>query len=310
MRAVSPSSHISVEIDLAKIAANAQVVSQQCRVPILAVIKADAYGLGIREVAAALRDHVEGFCVFSLREAQQADLWNLTGKRAISLSPSGESPEAFLAAHVQPAVSSLEQAIRLRTANPVLCVDLGMQRFACPLDQAEAVLEAGAIREIYCHATTVEQAFQLRERFGGRGLKLHAAGSSLLHEPSTYLDAVRPGIALYRDCARVSTTLVEVRRSGTPAGYSRFTVDHHGVILAGYSNGLCRSVCLINGTQRRILETGMQSAYVECGPADRVGDTVLLLGEGLSAATVGQAAGLSEHEALLRLCTSGLRTYR
>jgi alanine racemase len=58
---------------------------------------------------------------------------------------------------------------------------------------------------------------------------------------------------------------------------------------------------MVNGNRRRILEVGMQSAYVEIGKSDRVGDEVVLLGEGLSELEVAGAWGTTEHECLTRL---------
>jgi alanine racemase len=45
----------------------------------------------------------------------------------------------------------------------------------------------------------------------------------------------------------------------------------------------------------------MQSAFVETGPGDRLGDPVILLGDGLSEADVATAWGTSEHEVLVRM---------
>jgi alanine racemase len=200
-------------------------------------------------------------------------------------------------------VASAEQAQRLAACDPVLCVDTGMQRFGCPADEVEAVLRTGAIHEAFTHATRLEHVLKLQELLGGRGIKLHAAASSLLDEPRARLDAVRPGLACYRGAVRVTTTLLEVHRSRGPVGYGGFTsaTGRHGVIIGGYSNGLSAGVCQVNGQRRKIAEVGMQSAYIEIGESDRAGDEVVLLGNGLSAAEVAAAWGCSEHEALLRM---------
>src|SRR5207249_1272045 len=115
----------------------------------------------------------------------------------------------------------------LRRANQVLSVDTGMQRFACPRDQIDAVIRAGDIKEASTHATRLEHVERLVELVVRRGMKLHAAGSSLIHEPRARLDAVRPGLALYAGAVRVSTHLAEAHRSCGPVGYSGFTSSHH-----------------------------------------------------------------------------------
>ena len=76
------SRHVSVRIDLARVRANAQDVKRRVGtgVAVIAVVKADAYGLGAARVADALADVVDEFCVFSLDEAAEADLLKRTGK--------------------------------------------------------------------------------------------------------------------------------------------------------------------------------------------------------------------------------------
>ena len=292
---------VNVGIDLARIERQARDIRQRCG-PVLAVVKANAYGLGAQTVAEVLADVVDGFCVFSLCEAIAAKLPQITGKPILALRPSeDETAEDFVAARVRPGVWTAQQATRLRAARPVLCVDTGMQRFTCPAEDVEAVLAAGDCDEAFTHAVTIEQVRQLVSLLGGRGLRLHAAASALLDEPEARLDAVRPGMALYRGAARVWARLVEVRDSHRPTGYSGFVVPRFGVIACGYYHGLRLGPCVVNGVRRRILEVGMQSAYVEIGPQDRAGEMVVLLGEGLSEADVANAWKTTEHEAMLRL---------
>ena len=300
----------TVSVDLERIRRNIAAIRTAVRVPILAVIKADAYGLGAVTIAPAIGELVYGFCVFALEEAVEADLWNRTGKPAIVLGPPASlDPDHYIAHHVRPAVSTLAQARALRRADPLLCVDTGMQRFACPEERIDEVLAAGQIREAFTHAPTVRQARRLVELLGGRGLKLHAAASSLLAEPEAHLDAVRPGLAIYRGAVTVTSPLVEVHETRGPLGYGQVAARRHGVILGGYAAGLRPGPCMINGARRRVLEVGMQSAYVEVGDADRVGDPVVLLGDDLGPDELAAAWGVTAHEALLRLSSTGRREY-
>jgi alanine racemase len=188
-------------------------------------------------------------------------------------------------------------------------VDTGQQRFACPIEHVEEIIRDGLCTEAYTHAMTLGQVQMFRDAVGTRALRLHAAGSSLLGEPPAWLDAVRPGLALYRGAARVSTTLVETRKSTGPAGYSGFGAPYHGIILAGYSNGLRAGPCLVNGRASRILEVGMQSAFVETEPTDRAGDEVVLLGDSLAEQQIAPAWNTSPHECLVRLTGLGVREY-
>jgi alanine racemase len=301
---------ISVKIDLGVIRRNTQAIARQVNVPICAVIKADAYGLGAARVAQAIGDLVAGFCVFGLAEALRDSLWERCGKPILSLGPStGFDASEFQAAHVNPSVWTVDEAARLAGALPALCVDTGMQRFSCPADQVEAVLAAGNCRQAFTHAARVEHAIRLSEILGGRGIRLHAAGSSLLDEPKAWLDAVRPGIALYRGAARISTILLEVRKAAGPVGYWQFTADRFGVIFGGYSHGLRRGPVLINGQRRAILEVGMQSSFVETGDQGRAGDEVILLGGGLRESDLAKDWQTSEQEVLVCLARAADRKY-
>jgi alanine racemase len=290
----------TLEMDLDRIEKQAREIRDRCG-PVIAVVKSNAYGLGARKVAEAIASIVDGFAVFRLSEAIEANLWEIARKPILALRPGSESAEDFLAHHARPAVWTAEQAARLRSAGPVLCVDTGMQRFASPADKIDAVIAAGNCQEAFTHAVNVDQAKELASLMAGRKMRLHAAASALLDYPEARLDAVRPGIALYRGAARVWENLVEVRDSGKPAGYSGFVVPRFGVILRGYSSGLRPGPCSVNGKARKLLEVGMQSAYVEIGPNDRPGDRVYLLGEGITEAQVAAAWKCSQHEALVNL---------
>jgi alanine racemase len=304
------SQHVHVNVDLARVRENASSISKRVGVDIIAVVKADAYGLGARRVVEAIGDIVSGFCVFTLNEARAAGLWELAHKPILALGPMTDVTAQELAeTHVRPAVWTAVEANRLRAARPVLCVDTGMRRFACPREDIEAVLKAGEIDEAFTHATRLEHVRMLAAALAGRGLRLHAAASSLLDEPEAHLDAVRPGMALYRGAVRVATRLVEVRDGRQPAGYSEFATERFGVILCGYSQGLRRGSCLVGGTRRSILEVGMQSAFVEIGPDDDLGDEVVLLGESLTELDVAKSWGASEQQALWASANMGPRVY-
>lgn len=311
-------SPLVVRVDLNRIRANVSEIARACGVDVLGVVKADAYGLGAAHVAAAIAPLVAGFCVFALAEAVVANLKSL-GKPTLVLGPPlGDAGAAIAAddyrAHqARPAVTSEAQAAALRSASPVVCVDTGMQRFACPIENVERVMRAGGCREAFTHATRIEQVEQLSNLLGGgRGIKLHAAGSALLENPRAMLDAVRPGLAMYRSAIRITSTLVEAHESRGPAGYSGFRALRHGVILGGYAHGVRTGApCVVNGTRRRILEAGMQSSYVEIGgPNDRAGDEVVLLdGLELPPEELAAHADTSPHEVLVRLASTGRKVY-
>jgi alanine racemase len=304
------SEHVQVTVDLRRIRENVASTALRTGVDVIAVVKSDAYGLGARRVAEAIGDLVSEFCVFSVAEARAASLWEVAQKPAMALGPEiGIGALELAEAHVRPAVWTADEARRLRDAKPLLSVDTGMRRFACSPAQIDAVIAAGGIDEAFTHATRIEHVRLLKSLLGGQGLRLHAAASALLDDPQAYLNAVRPGMALYRGAVRVSTRLVELHDGGVPAGYGGFVADHFGVILCGYSHGLRRGPCLVNGARRSILEVGMQSAFVEVGSKDRNLEEVVLLGDGLAEAEIARAWGSSEQQVLVALAGAGIRVY-
>ena len=65
------SSRAEAAVDLSAIAANIKKLKATSGVELMAVVKADAYGHGLLESAAALRDQVDGFAVLELEAARQ-----------------------------------------------------------------------------------------------------------------------------------------------------------------------------------------------------------------------------------------------
>jgi alanine racemase len=295
---------VDVRIDLARVRRNAEEISRSVGVSVIAVVKANAYGLGATEVVAAIADVVDGFCVFGIAEAREYQLWKIARKPVLCLGTSANADAVeYVSLHARPAVCSVEEAGRLRKASPALCVDTGMQRFACPAENVAEAIKAGDCIEAFTHAIRPEQVSKLIELTGGRweGLKLHAAGSSLMHEPSCRLDAVRPGHALYRGAVRIASRLVEVHVSNGAVGYSGFQAERHGVILGGYSQGLRKGPCLVNGRRSRLLEVGMQTSFVECNGTETIGDEVVLIGDGLEADEIAPAWKCSPQEVLVSI---------
>ena len=303
--------HVTVEIDLSQIRRNAESIAGRVSVPMIAVVKADAYGLGARQIAISISDLVEAYYVFDAAEAVEYELYRWTGKRSIALMASSNDAADYIATHIHPVVWSAERAALLQAAKPALSVDCGQQRFGCPRNQVADIARRFDLHEIFTHATHADQVKRFDDcTHGIPNSYRHAAGSALLNDPTAWFNAVRPGLALYQGATRISTRLIEARESHGPAGYTGFITAHHGVIRCGYSNGLRPGPCLVNGSPRRILEVGMQSAFVELGPNDRIGDEVILLGDTLTETHLAQSWNCTPQEVLIRLTHAGIRSYR
>src|SRR3954452_1268872 len=133
---MSRSPHVTVQVDLARVRANAQAIKERVRADLLAVVKADAYGLGAAQIIAVIADLVDGFCFFNLHEVEDICYGSLSAKPAITFQPPFSGTVADRSHwdrhNVLPVVASVEQAEAWHDWQPILSVDTGQQRFACP----------------------------------------------------------------------------------------------------------------------------------------------------------------------------------
>ncbi len=298
------SRHITVEIDLEAVRSSAERIRRRTGVGLLAVIKADAYGLGAAAVADALTGVADELAYFSIHEAREV------GKPGLVLGPPEAEAAEYRELGLRPTVFTAADARRLADTPCMVSVDTGMQRFGCEAERVEELLACGNVTDLLTHTGRPEGAAKLRELGRATGRRLHAAASALLDHPEAWLDAVRPGVALYRGAMRVTARLVSVRTTYGPAGYTGFECPHVGLILAGYGNLLGPAPVMINGRRQRIIEAGMNSSFVSVDPRDKAGDEVVLLGDGLDEATVAAALGVREHEVLCRYGATGMRQYQ
>lgn len=342
------SKHVQVTVNLDSIRANSEDIRRRTGVTLIAVIKADAYGLGAPRVADALASIADDFAYFNIDEAREVV------RPGIVLGPPDADPSVFRELALRPCVGALDDARRFRQLPSVLNVDTGMQRFGCDPLQVDELLAVGNFVEACTHTTDARGAALLYNACSGRIPRLHAAASGLVdahihrdfaspatdkpdvsilpapppfvgpsranphsstsptalaHPHPVFLDAVRPGYALYRSALRVTTRLTGVRDTRGPAGYSRFNCPRIGVILAGYSNGVRSAPVLINGRRQNLLEIGMNTSFVSVDPLDRDRDEVVLLGDGLHESELASHFHCRPHEILCRYASMGPRSY-
>lgn len=297
------SRHIQITISLDRVRAAAEEIRRRIPARLIAVVKADAYGLGAPPIADALAPVVHEFAYFSLPEAREV------GRPGIVLGPPEGEPAEYRELSLRPAVTDREAAERFAGMPVAVKLDTGMRRFGCAADQLDELLARSRAEDVFTHAGALASAQLLREACRGRPQWLHAASTSLLNQPDAWLDGIRPGLALYRGAMRVSTRLTLVRETHGGVGYTQFECPHVGVILAGYSNHLRAGPVLINGRRQRLLEVGMNTAFVSVDPADRAGDEVVLLGDGLTEAELAAHYNCREHEILCRYGVMGVRQH-
>jgi alanine racemase len=187
---------------------------------VLAVIKADAYGHGLLNVARALRD-ADGFAVARLVEAQALRAAGMT-QRIVLLAGVHDADEFRLVAqlaidivvHHRAQVELLEQAPPGVRLNVWLKVDSGMHRLGVPpaavaelharLSRCAALGEPLRVMSHLADAdeldsdTTAQQIDTVYECTAGLNAELSIANSAgVLAWPGAHTQWVRPGIMLY-----------------------------------------------------------------------------------------------------------------
>ena len=216
-----------VKIDLDAIAENMDAIREKAGVPVMAVVKADAYGHGAVQVARLLQGKCAFFCVSSILEAMELRQAGLTTPILIL----GYTPvEAFPTAireGIRPTIYRLEDAQALSEAAQRLelparvhfAVDTGMSRIGFQVTEADADICArianlpGLYAEgLFSHFATADCADLSRaeaqaQRFAEfdvmlrqRGVKIpirHLNNSAGLMNFATPYEMVRSGIITY-----------------------------------------------------------------------------------------------------------------
>ena len=216
-----------VKIDLDAISDNFNAIRAKAKVPVMAVIKADAYGHGAIQVARLLQDRAAFFGVSSMLEAmelRQAGLTNpilILGHTPVKAFPmairQGIRPTIF---RYEDAVALSEAAVAAGISAPFhLAVDTGMSRIGFQVTEEAADLCAaiaelpGLVPEgIFSHFATADSADLSRSReqakrfdaFCGmlksRGVEIairHLNNSAGIMNFDTHYEMVRAGIVTY-----------------------------------------------------------------------------------------------------------------
>lgn len=205
------------EIDLSAIRHNLGVVRERIGAApgIIAVVKANAYGHGIRAVAETL---TEGAALFGVASIEEARTLEGLGRDILLLGPAlAAEREEVIARGCIATVSGFEEARAYAGGRVNLKVDTGMGRIGCQQDDALETLRAlvklpnVTVHSISTHLPSADEeaaftATQL-ETFATLGTAfrqiapkalLHALNSAgILEFPGHAQDLVRPGLLLY-----------------------------------------------------------------------------------------------------------------
>jgi alanine racemase len=222
-----------VEVDLDALRHNVSVIRRRLRpgTRLMAVVKADAYGHGLPEVARVLMEcHVDAFAVANLSEALVLRRIGGSGWPILLFGSALQFEVAkMVEQQIMPTLSTLEEAGWFEDAAAALGlrvdvqveVDTGMGRVGIwHEDLAEQLREIAAlphlrVASVFTHFPSADENvvetrrelslfIQAVEGLQQMGLTVpvkHAANSAaLLNVPEAQLDMVRPGLLLYGIC--------------------------------------------------------------------------------------------------------------
>ena len=194
---------------------------------LMTVVKADAYGHGLRQIAALLmQSGTDIFGVANLNEARDIRAVGRGWPILMLGACLPDETERAIKDNVMPTLSTIDEARRFsrlakklkRTVSAHVKVDTGMGRLGAQPEDAPAMLDAIArlpnlnVVGLYSHFASAESnaAFSRRQRSRFKKLlkTLTAAGhtfsqihfnnsAGLLHEPNSLYNLARPGLLVY-----------------------------------------------------------------------------------------------------------------
>lgn len=217
-----------IEVDLDRLAGNLRAIRQHVGVPVMGIVKANAYGHGLIPVAHHLvRSGVEQLGVAFLEEGLALRAAGIQIPILVLGGIFGPQIAEFIDNDLEITVSSLDKLRQVEAVAEAkkkkavihLKIDTGMERvgvhsYSCgPFIAAAVASQWCEIRGVYSHLACaddpasqmtrlqVERFQEACDHFDRLGAPMpirHLANSGgVLHFPETWFDMVRPGILLY-----------------------------------------------------------------------------------------------------------------
>lgn len=338
----------TLTIDLSAIVANWRALDALSSGRTGAVVKADAYGLGVARVAPALAG--AGARSFFVALPQEAAAL----RRALGPGPEiwvfgGLMPgqaEVLRGADAWPLLNSLEQAAAFRellAGTPCgLQLDSGMNRLGLePEDLAALDLSGLDLRLVTSHlacadtpehpqnAAQLEKFRRMTEGLGAIPRSLAATGGTVIGA-AYHFDLTRPGVGLYgglpfagaRPVVTLDLPVIQVRtvKAGESVGYGAAHVAEAetrvATLAAGYADGLHRA--LGRGVDYwagdvpcpGLGRVSMDLVTVDVTHLDKVPESLQLLGRHQGIDAVAEVAGTIGYEVLTSLGPRFDRVYK
>ena len=353
-----------IRVDLDALSHNLRAIRAQVGVPVMGIVKANAYGHGLVQVARHLEAQgVDQLGVAFVEEGIALRKAGIAKPILVLGGIFGPQVAQFIVHDLEITVSSLDKLRQVeaaaeslgRKATIHLKIDTGMERigvhsYSCgPFIEAAAASRWCDLKGIYSHLACAddpaspmtlrqlarfEEACAHFERIGAPMPLRHLANSGgVLHFPQTWLDLVRPGIALYGvlpdPASQASIDLqpalslvsqvvyFKVVRAGNTVSYGATWMAERDTrvvtVPIGYGDGFPRALSsrgqvLIRGLRQPLVgRVCMDQFMVDLGPHGSAynEDEVVLIGrqggEAIRAEDVAQLAGTIPYEILTGL---------
>lgn len=299
---------IVVEIDLKRIEKNVLATRRLVGVPVMLMVKADAYGHGLVKVAKRAENVVDAFGVETLEEGVKLRSADIKSEILVLALCENEIFRAYkrdltIGLHNREQFAKIVSLIDSNRINPAklkthIKVDSGMHRLGFCLDELQIVLQKAKalginVAGIYSHLRDeTESQKSTFDRFVevAKGyypdIKAHLASSHSLFNPNLRYDGVRLGINAYNGAMSAYSQVVESRRlqAGERVSYGDFVLQkatNTAVIFGGYADSIARenpSSVRIRGKKCAVIgNVCMDCFVVDTGDLEaKVGERVLL----------------------------------
>ena len=299
---------IVVEIDLKRIEKNVLATRRLVGVPIMLMVKADAYGHGLVKVAKRAENVVDAFGVETLEEGVKLRSAGIKSEILVLALCENEIFRAYkldltIGLHNREQFAKIVSLIDSNRINPAklkthIKVDSGMHRLGFCLDELQIVLQKAKalginVAGIYSHLRDeTESQKSTFDRFVevAKGyypdIKAHLASSHSLFNPNLRYDGVRLGINAYNGAMSAYSQVVESRRlqAGERVSYGDFVLQkatNTAAVFGGYADSIARenpSSVRIRGKKCAVIgNVCMDCFVVDTGDLEaKVGERVLL----------------------------------
>lgn len=335
----TPQGYARLTIDPQAVARNWRTLAARTGAETAAVVKADAYGLGVENVAPALlAAGCKTFCVALVSEglalralAPDATIYVLNGVF--------DDPRPTIDARLIPFISD-DAALREWPDAPfALNVDTGMNRLGfTPWDAALVTRRPVLLASHFACADTPDHPLNATQEAAFAAIRNHlptvpaslANSAALLTRPGSHYELARPGIALYggasvdthaplEPAVKLEARIIQVRTAepGTTVGYGAAQTltrqSRIAIASLGYADGYLRAAggsdartgapAAVNGTAVKLcgrVSMDLIAADVT-GTFTERGDWLELFGPTVALADAADAAGTIGYELLTGL---------